>query len=633
MKSKTFCFNRTIFMKNFTHFWPLWTLYLICLLLMIPVSLWQGASQDWYYGYQENGSEMYMLVSRALETALSPGPVFLIVAVMALAVFSYLYTAKSANMVHALPVSRLELFVTNYLSGLSFMVIPEVIAFLFTVLVCIGNEITCIQYLFIGFLCRLGMILFSYSLAVFVTMFTGHMLAMPVYYLIANYLYIGCRFLITEVVELLCYGISDFWNPGKTSILSPIYYLGNNLWVRNVYDDATNQIEGLEIHGIWLVGIYAAVAVVFAVAAYRLYRRRMIETAGDVISIGIIKPVFRWGVAMCGGISVSLLLTGVLAETQNTRRFPCFMICMFVTGFLFFFVAQMLIMKNFRVFRKKRLLEWCCFAIVSLLFVVLFETDLFGIERKIPAQEEIEAAFICMDYPIEIETAQIPELLKIHREIIQNKRQYREAEGQKTDVMYTTICYYLKDGGRMERLYPIPVQQETAQGEPTPAARILDWEREPENLKRHMLGRGYRMNEYLSGYIDLYDGEIGYQNYLFKRDELKTLVTAIEKDIDEGSYNKYYATSGQENLSETYYSNISMEYYNRDGQYDVWDYFYAYRRYHRENPVKEKAMSSTVFLTFGPECRHTIEALERMGVFESYRLETIEEYRLRTAYD
>ena len=45
-------------MKNFTHFWPLWTLYLICLLLMIPVSLWQGASQDWYYGYQENGSEM-----------------------------------------------------------------------------------------------------------------------------------------------------------------------------------------------------------------------------------------------------------------------------------------------------------------------------------------------------------------------------------------------------------------------------------------------------------------------------------------------------------------------------------------------------------------------------------------------
>ena len=49
MKSKTSCFNRTIFKKNFTHFWPLWLLYQIYLLVVIPVRVWQKAASPYYY--------------------------------------------------------------------------------------------------------------------------------------------------------------------------------------------------------------------------------------------------------------------------------------------------------------------------------------------------------------------------------------------------------------------------------------------------------------------------------------------------------------------------------------------------------------------------------------------------------
>ena len=49
MKSKTSCFNRTIFKKNFTHFWPLWLLYQIYLLVVIPVWVWQKAASPYYY--------------------------------------------------------------------------------------------------------------------------------------------------------------------------------------------------------------------------------------------------------------------------------------------------------------------------------------------------------------------------------------------------------------------------------------------------------------------------------------------------------------------------------------------------------------------------------------------------------
>ena len=140
MKSKTSCFNRTIFKKNFTHFWPLWLLYQIYLLVVIPVWVWQKAASPYYYygtGNEDTTYRMYQLVELAVHRMIPPLPVFFFAVAAALAVFSYLYSAKSANMMHALPVNRLELYVTNYLSGLIFLIVPEIITFFITVLVCL----------------------------------------------------------------------------------------------------------------------------------------------------------------------------------------------------------------------------------------------------------------------------------------------------------------------------------------------------------------------------------------------------------------------------------------------------------------------------------------------------------------
>ena len=64
---------------------------------------------------------------------------FLVAIVIAAAVFGYLYQSRSANMIHAFPVTRTELFVTNYLSGLALMAIPQLLAALATNLVILGK--------------------------------------------------------------------------------------------------------------------------------------------------------------------------------------------------------------------------------------------------------------------------------------------------------------------------------------------------------------------------------------------------------------------------------------------------------------------------------------------------------------
>ena len=53
-------------------------------------------------------------------------------------VWSYLYSARSVGLMHALPIDRTCLFVTNTLSGLAMMLIPYVTTGILVCLIALG---------------------------------------------------------------------------------------------------------------------------------------------------------------------------------------------------------------------------------------------------------------------------------------------------------------------------------------------------------------------------------------------------------------------------------------------------------------------------------------------------------------
>lgn len=619
MKSKTSCFNRTIFKKNFTHFWPLWLLYQMYLLVAVPVSVWQNAASPYYYGtgYEDGSARMYQLVELAVHRMLLPLPAFLFAGAAALAVFSYLYSAKNANMIHALPVNRLELYVTNYLSGLVFLILPEIITFFITVIVCLANQFTCIQYLFAALLAQAGVTFFAYSLAVFVAMFTGHVFAMPCYYVIVNYLYVGCMFIVAKVIETISYGIENAWNPGKSCILSPLYYLNNNLRSNLIYPENGNGITGIKITGMPLAGIYAAAAVVLVVVAYQMYKRRQIETAGDWVSIGIIKPVFRWGAALCGGLIVGVTVVSMLTDLPQLRKYPCLLLCSVVMGFLFFFGAEMLLEKNFKVFRRKRVLEWAATAVITVVFVSLFEMDAFGLERYVPEVADVDTAFVYMDYPVQVKDEDLATLTELQREIIANKENNQEVERTGSGFYYTTFLYYMKDGSTVERRYALPLHDAEDTAVQMPVDQILSWESEPENLEREIYGIGNAECRFTSGYVDLYTSTGLNNTYMFSEKEIEQISKAIRADIADGNLAKYYQYCQQP--EDTYYSNIELEYYSADGYIDNWMYYYDYydslEKLEGKNVDRqEMTVGGNLYLTFGPDCVHIVQTLEELGI-------------------
>ena len=139
MRSGTSFFDGTVFKKTVFRFWPLWGVYFAGWLMALPLSGLMALRTD-SYGWTGFGNSMrYFSFNRVPamgEMALQAEVIFGVLAAMA--VFSHLYSARSANLFGSLPIRREGLFLTHYLAGLSFLIVPNVVIFLLTLAVVFG---------------------------------------------------------------------------------------------------------------------------------------------------------------------------------------------------------------------------------------------------------------------------------------------------------------------------------------------------------------------------------------------------------------------------------------------------------------------------------------------------------------
>ena len=81
MQSKTSFFNKTVFVKNITRFWPLWLAYLVIWILIVPVSFLTAV--DWNETLRTEVGAGLNLLNTAAEIGVVMAFVFGILAAMA----------------------------------------------------------------------------------------------------------------------------------------------------------------------------------------------------------------------------------------------------------------------------------------------------------------------------------------------------------------------------------------------------------------------------------------------------------------------------------------------------------------------------------------------------------------------
>lgn len=586
MKSKTSCFNKTIFRKNMTRFWPVWAVYLAYLFFSMTIRLFLNthsyAAQSAEAGTASPAVNRLMTMLECISTGLQPYVLFFAALVAALTVFSYLFSTRSCNMIHALPVKRSELFVTNYISGFLFLLIPQLITFVLNLLVCILNNISSVEYMLYWLLFTVGMSFLFYTLAVFCCMLTGHTVAAAAYYFVGNFLYIGIKTVAILVVSSLCYGLgifSDLVDANLTetrdTVLSPFLYLLNHVALGWTMNDDFTALENISMRGGLLIGLYCIIAVAFVILSWVFYKKRQLECTGDVVAFGWLHPCFRWMLALVGGFSLSFLLTSLLFDQTKYTAIALF-IFLVPCSFVSFFVSEMLLHKRFRVFSGKRWMEWAVCIAICLIGTGLIKGDVFHIERKIPDTDQIAAIYLYGDYEhVFTDEDNFTTVEEIHRNILDHKQEYLPFSYQDphqylydtydtqinestvdfaaatttetstsssvaySDNDYVTsirITYYLKNGRKVDRCYAIPVTENTLKDESAPACQVSRLEHQNDGLLRYLICENYEEVSFVNGSLNHVDENDHDQSITLDQQQTNTLYQAILADILAGNY-------------------------------------------------------------------------------------------------
>jgi len=367
MKSARPLFSKALFYKNLQRFWPVLAAYLL-LVLLYSYGIGSSIPHDTVFD-QEFFSQ---LIHRGSETLVVLVALFSIVA--AAAVFSFIHNSRATAMMNALPFDRKTVFISNYLSGLFMLLIPLLVLFLF--FLGIGSRYGVLQMVplleWLSAFTILTLLLFS--LAVFVGLITGNIIAHLVFYGIANCLLIGLEGLVKGLLGYFLYGFTNS-SDYVFAIATPMVYASGQL---SSYSGESMQ------WGVWIA--YLLAALLLTGLAYYMYRHRKMENAGDVIAIHKLNPLFKYGVTFCS----SLAFGTILLDIFNWQDFFAgALVLLLLAGMIGYFVSEMLMQKTFRVWQTYK--GFVVYAVILVLISISIYNDWYGYASRMPEADQVEA--------------------------------------------------------------------------------------------------------------------------------------------------------------------------------------------------------------------------------------------------
>lgn len=453
MKSKISFFNAGIFKSMLKRFWPLWTAYFAVWFMCLPLPLLVARLQ----GVKESA---VTVVTAAMKTSVEASVVsgFLMGILAAMAVFGFLYNSRSCGMIASTPVCREAVFCSAYLAGvlpvLAANLFIAVLNWLFTL--SSGIEGACIFKMnAILFAVNSMEFLIFFSISAFIAMLTANIVALPALYLIFNFVFLGMEYVVRMLYGMFVFGYNELPDC-ILEFMSPLIYLFTRIGI-NVNISTESAAVSLTNWSA-LLG-YIIAAVVFSVTALLLYRKRRMESAGDVIAVKSLRPVFKFCVTACAALCFGLLFFVIISTLFTSLSMSMLVLSagLIIGAFIGYFASEMLLKKSFHVFKG----NWKGFVITIILCIVfafVCVTDLFDLSSQLPDVDDIEM-IVCNreagGYDV-TERSDIEAILKVNKAIIDDRDKYEGLDDTDYEsVGYVSLRYKLRDGRVICRGYTL----------------------------------------------------------------------------------------------------------------------------------------------------------------------------------
>lgn len=150
----------------------------------------------------------------------------------------------------------------------------------------------------------MGESLFFFGLATLCAFIVGNVFMLPALYGLLNFIAVLTDFMVNLLAQGFCFGLNSSYS-GTVEWLSPVVYLVQKISPNSTYETQwvtdrlggqryeTSVLTSVTLENGWLIAAYAAAGAALLGLAWLLYRRRRSESAGDVVAVGWMKPVFR----------------------------------------------------------------------------------------------------------------------------------------------------------------------------------------------------------------------------------------------------------------------------------------------------------------------------------------------------
>ena len=645
MRSGKSFFNATLYKKNLTRFWPIWALYLVIWMFVLPFDLILSGYSDPFLRFSQKH-----VLDCITEAGLVLAVAFALFA--AVAVWSYLYNNRSACLMHTMPIRREGLFLTNFLSGMTFLAGPNLVIFLLTLLAEAIYGCVAVGPLVMWFFAVTLMELFFFCFATFCAMFTGHILGLPAYYGILSALPVALVALLDSAFSRFVFGydgVDGLYTLARW--LTPIWNLVESLDVRRVEEAAAGSADVIvryEFPTLGYILVYAILGLILAGIALIVYRYRHMERSGDAVTVTWVRPVFQYGVAFCCALAFGVLFfelfRGVLPETAWTL-----LVLMLLSGTVGYFLARMILDKTFRVFRCWK---GCLpFLAALVLLVCIMEYDLTGFERKVPEEKQVASVSVSDLYSMPYDEAQqtniwdssdpeiIAAVLDLHQTIVDNKTalegmDYYSASEQSASGPYYVetgtstgvyVSYTLKNGDVISRDYErLPVRADELDDPRTISGKLNALVNLPQVVED-----GYGLADEtaemlfdvtLSTYnVNVLEGYDGYEDIPVREDAWEDVLDAVKADLAEGSIGRRYLMNDQARMDNCFCNDLTLVFYTPVEETERLPGAEVYPEnikptYAVQNGEPYRSYRITV--TLQTTSRHTLAALEKAGVLE-----------------
>jgi len=378
-------FSGALWKRNLSRFWPLAAISFLIALFVFVVPELTSYRDAWLYISQKD-----ILSDLAVYCAIVV-PIMSIFS--AIAVFGYLHNPRAAGFVSSLPVTRLGLYITNWLSGLTLVFVPTLLVSVFYGLQLIGQPVPSGDFLrWLGAMFTSYLVFFS--MAAFFTFLTGNPIMQAFLYGIFNFLFVMLYGIMSFVAEMLVFGYSDYASSSISTLLAmmtppvAIYGMIDNM-TRYTSFSTFGISSSLSAALLWV--IYLVFAALMAFFGYLLYRRRRIEATGDIILHKPIRSVFKYLMGLLIGAVLAFLLTQIMLDGRAVSASELLVrltVSTMFFGALGCFCAEMIIKKRLRVW--KTAYKGIIIFIAAIAAIALFiRFDGTGYERRAPDPDNV----------------------------------------------------------------------------------------------------------------------------------------------------------------------------------------------------------------------------------------------------